>query len=317
MITISHKSKQYLLRTLKVLIVAGIFRYIYIEVSDIDVRVVHQIKDRIQLPLAQLAPSLLVLLFLSIINWFFEVLKWKTAVSYLQHISLKTATIQSLASLTVSLLTPNRIGEYGAKALYFAPKYRKQIMGLNLFTNTAQLFATLVFGFIGFLFCNQRIDFNFSKIYIFLFLLGIVIVLVLGYAFRNKELIKRFSIRGLLCFLKKITLSIKMKVIAYAFIRYIIFSYLFYMLLIFFGAQHTLFETLPLIFMMYLLASIIPTIFLLDVIVKGGIALWLFTLAGFPQIPVLSTVFCMWVLNFMIPAAIGSWFVVTYKTPAL
>jgi len=56
----------------------------------------------------------------------FEILKWQNLVSFYQKIvsfyqkiTFKSALIQSLSSLTASLITPNRIGEYGVKALYF------------------------------------------------------------------------------------------------------------------------------------------------------------------------------------------------------
>ena len=44
-----------------------------------------------------------------------EIAKWKILTNNVKKNSWLDATKQSLASLTLSLITPNRIGEYGAK----------------------------------------------------------------------------------------------------------------------------------------------------------------------------------------------------------
>jgi len=59
------------------------------------------------------------ILLLSVLNRFFEILKWQNLVSILKPISIFEATNQALSSLTAGLFTPNGIGEYAAKALFF------------------------------------------------------------------------------------------------------------------------------------------------------------------------------------------------------
>ena len=50
-----------------------------------------------------------------------------------------------------------------------------------------------------------------------------------------------------------------------------------------------------------------------DAIVKGSIALYLFNLAGVNDLTVLSIISLMWILNFALPAILGSFFVLSYK----
>ena len=95
------------------------------------------------------------LLFLSFLNRYFEILKWQQLVSSLQKISFKKSMEQCLGSLTLSLLTPNRIGEYGAKALYFKSAFRKRVLFINLISNLLQMLVTVVFGIIGILLLSQ------------------------------------------------------------------------------------------------------------------------------------------------------------------
>ena len=72
---------------------------------------------------------------------------------------------------------------------------------------------------------------------------------------------------------------------------------------------------MQLITSMYFLASIIPSIFLFDVVIKGSVALYLFSLIGINELVILSIVTCMWILNFVTPSIIGSFYVLHFKFP--
>jgi len=65
--------------------------------------------------------------FLSFLNRFFEILKWKNLTSWIGTISLYNATAQVLSALTAGIFTPNGVGEYAGKALYFNKKWRRKL----------------------------------------------------------------------------------------------------------------------------------------------------------------------------------------------
>ena len=50
-----------------------------------------------------------------------------------------------------------------------------------------------------------------------------------------------------------------------------------------------------------------------DVIVRGSVAVWLFSFIGLNELTVLSTVLVMWLLNFMLPALWGSFYVIKWQ----
>ncbi|WP_248912346.1 hypothetical protein [Gelidibacter algens] len=77
-------------------------------------------------------------------------MKWQTLVECISKVTFSQATAQTLGALTASLMTPNRIGDYGAKAMYYQPHLRKKIMFLNLIGNSAQMGITTILGVIGF-----------------------------------------------------------------------------------------------------------------------------------------------------------------------
>ncbi len=311
MIALSYKSKQYGLIALKVLILMGTFGYIYLKITQNESisfsEFIVTIRNR---------QSTLILLFFGFAaaNWFFEILKWQTVISPVRKLSLTEATRQSLASLAVSLPTPNRIGEYGAKAYFFAPDKRKKVLLLNFFSNITQMGITCIFGFYGLVYVIANFGLSISVVNGLIVVLALMIFGITGYIFKEKELlIKDLSIGKILRYTKSLPIEVKVKTILYSLLRYIIFSSLFYLLLNFFEAKIDVSEAMPIILAMYLLASVVPTIFIFDVVIRGGIAVWLFSLAGIPEWPVLCTVLAMWLLNFVIPAVWGSFYVVIHR----
>lgn len=258
--------------------------------------------------------SLVTFLLLALANWFFEILKWKTIVSTIAPLTFTSAMRQSLAALTVSLATPNRIGDYGAKAMFFQVEKRKQILLLNFFSNSFQMAVTCFFGIIGLVFVVLEFGISFSITKMMIFLISIVCLGYLGYYFKEKQLIlKGLSVSKVVQYFKNIAIETKLRILMFSIFRFLIFSYLFYTLLLFFGASLPFFEGMLIIFSMYLLVSLIPTIFIFDVLVRGGVAVWLFSMAGVSELVVLSTVLSMWLLNFVGPALWGSFYVITFK----
>jgi len=63
---------------------------------------------------------------------------------------------------------------------------------------------------------------------------------------------------------------------------------------------------------MYLLSSIIPTIFVFDVVIKGSVALYLFTIVGVNELTILCIITLMWILNFVLPSVFGGLFVLNF-----
>ena len=66
---------------------------------------------------------------------------------------------------------------------------------------------------------------------------------------------------------------------------------------------------------MYLLASIIPSIFIFDVVIKGSVAVYLFSIVGVNELTVLCIVTLMWLLNFVTPSVFGSYYVLNFNLP--
>lgn len=309
-----HKTKQYLLALAKVLVLTVTFGYIFFRLkynSNLDLSIV---AESILSKGNSLGYFILLFLSMSCLNWLLEIYKWKALISTIKKINFKTAAKQSLAALTVSLATPNRIGDYGAKALFFPKEKRRQVLALNLYSNNLQLLATVIFGTIGLLFFILHYNIAYSFSAVLALAAGISILLVLAFFLREKELfINGLSIAKILRFYKKIPLAVTVKTAGYSIMKYLTFSFLFFCVLSFFGAEIAFPKAMALIFSMYLLVSIVPTIFIFDVVVRGGVAVWIFSFEGISDLMVLSTVLTMWILNFVLPSLLGGYHILHYK----
>ncbi|MGC1632230.1 MAG: lysylphosphatidylglycerol synthase domain-containing protein [Gelidibacter sp.] len=261
--------------------------------------------------------TVFILLVLSAFNWGFEFLKWQTLVYCITKISFNEAAKQTLGALTASLFTPNRIGDYGAKAMYYQRHQRKKIVLLNLIGNTAQMIVTTIFGAIGIIYftLSYQPDLNYNGLFIGLGVLGFTATFLIwtlktnGFKKLKKLLYKQLD------FLKHISKNSLFKILLFSLVRYLIFSFQFYYLLYLFGIEMNYFEAMAVISSMYLLSSIIPSIFIFDVIIKGGVAIYLFGLIGVPEAIILSIVTLMWILNFVLPSLIGGYHVLKFKLP--
>ena len=313
--TLPYKTKQFFFVLIKISIVVGATYFIYKKLTtneNIDFYAFIQFLSKNN---AFSTKNIIFLLVLTSFNWFFEILKWKNLVCLVKQITFFEALKQSLAALTASLFTPNRIGDYGAKAIYYKRPLRKRILLLNLISNMAQMSVTLVFGIVGFsiFITKYNVDISYFNLLRYIALVMIIIsVFAVGVSY-NKFSIRGFSMDRIKAFIKSIASITHLKNILFSVFRYFIFSFQFYYLLHIFGTDLSYYEAMIIITSMYLFVSVIPTIFVFDVVVKGSIALYLFNFAGVDNLTILSITMLMWLLNFVLPSVFGSFYVLNFN----
>jgi uncharacterized membrane protein YbhN (UPF0104 family) len=149
MISIPHKAKQFIVFLIKLLIVTAAFYFIYDQLANNDK--LDWVKFHGLLWEKQSVWMILFLLSFSFINRFLEILKWQNLVSFIKTISLGESTKQVLGALTAGIFTPNGLGEYAGKALYFDKKKAGKIIFLNLICNGVQMILTIFLGQLDFL----------------------------------------------------------------------------------------------------------------------------------------------------------------------
>ena len=309
MIAIPHKAKQFLVFTVKILIVTGAFYFIYQQLANnnqLDWK-----KFSVLFHKNQSIGGIIFILFLSFLNRFFEILKWQNLVSWLQEISLYNATAQVLAALTAGIFTPNGVGEYAGKALYYDKGMTKKIVFLNLICNGIQMILTIIFGVFGLLYFNANFHIITTQTVVILF--GLVVILLLFSFFMKKITIKGYSLEKLIHKTNEIPKSIHQKNMVLGLCRYLVFSHQYYFLFLAFDVDLPYLMLMSAITSVYFLASSLPTFQFLDFAVKGSVAVYFLSLLGVNQWIVVFITTLMWFLNVVLPVVFGSYFVLNFK----
>lgn len=310
MISISDKAKQFLILVAKLLVVGGAFYFIYNQLAHNDKLDWTLFAEKFKKNQSVL--GILFILLLSVLNRYLEILKWQNLVGVIRKISVGESTKQVLGALTAALFTPNGLGEYAGKALFFDKSETKKIILLNLICNGVQMLLTIILGIFGLLYFNANYNVITTRTVAILFgglLVGVGILF-----FAKKLTIKGYSIEKIIHRINAIPKPIHQKNIVLASGRYLVFSHQYYFLFRAFDVELPYLIIMATIFAVYFLASSLPTFQFLDFAVKGSVAVYFFGLLGVNEWIVVFISTLMWFLNVVLPVVIGSYFVLNFKS---
>ena len=310
MISIPYKAKQFLILLIKILIVSGAFYFIYSQLANNDKLDWHKFQTLVLEK--QSFANISLILFLTFLNRFLEILKWQNLAQQVRPISLGESSRQVLGALAASLFTPYGIGEYIGKTLFFEKDQAKKIIFLNLICNGIQMVLTAVFGVFGLLYFNAYFDVITPKIVGGTF--GLLIIMVIVLFFTKKISFKGYSLEKLIHKINGIPKPIHRKNILLGIGRYLVFSHQYYFLFLIFDVQLPYLILMATITSVYFAAQCLPSFQFLDFAVKGGVAVYFFGLLGINEWIVLFISTLMWFLNTVIPVTFGSYFVLNFKT---
>ena len=311
-----YKTKQFFNFLIKLSVVVGASYYIYnrlVNESQIE------FSDFIQFLIEKGVFSVkngLFLIILTVFNQFFEILKWRKLVEILKNISVFRAAKETFSALISSLFTPNRIGGYATKAALYSKGERKKILLINLLNHMSQMTITVIAGIIGLTFFVLEFDpsipyFRIARIAFVLLVVGFI-----GYAGVKQT---RFRIRGfepekVKDFIRNFPRSNIYQALGFSLIRYLIFSFQFIFIVRLFGFNLDYMDGMIALSSMYFIASIIPALQLFDAVIKGSVALYLFTFLRVPDLIIISTTLLIWILNFALPAVVGAFYIIGHRT---
>ena len=267
-------------------------------------------------------------LLLMILNWSVEIFKWRFLIKKIEKISLLSSIIAVFSGITVSTITPNRIGEYGGRVFVLSAGNRWQGVVLTIVGSISQLITTICMGIASFLLFYPY--FNFSDLIEFLIVFAAVFsfFLLLTFYFNVSILL---SIIEKIKWLKKIVKYVSVLntlsktelfiVLLLSVLRHIIFSFQFYLLLKICGIDILLYQSFMLTSIIFFILAAIPTIALSEFGVRGSVSIFIFGLfykdmqcnIDILNIGVVSAAFFLWFVNLAIPAIIGSFFVFKLK----
>jgi len=304
----NNKAKQFLTVIIKLTIIGFAFYFVKNQLASkpLDLNIV---KDALKSKYAFLYVG--IILTLTFLNRFIEILKWRNLIQVIEKISVWESTKQVLSAITLGIFTPNGIGEYAGKLLFYKKEDAGKVILLNMICNGVQVIYAITFGLIGIFYINHLHKFI-PDIYFFYLFIFFIVAIVLILSIKNMQ-IKGFSLQSIFTYIGEIKKNIHQKNIILAFCRYVVLMNQYFFLYKLFHVEIPYFVLLGVVSAVYLLASSLPNFQILDFALKGSVAIFLFGLFGINEWIIAIVATLIWILNLVIPISIGSVFVLFYK----
>ena len=258
------------------------------------------------------------------LNWSIEALKWRYILQNKEKISVLLAIKAVFSGATISAVSPNRIGDYlGRVFVLKKTKFWEGVL-ITLIGSYAQTLVTLIFGgivffsFIG----PKMIEYNYlssmqSEVIRYVLVIGLLIGIV--FYFRISLLVRIIPLKWkrvhkYVEIFKQYTSKQLSITLLFSTIRYFVFSVQFYLLFLAVGLSEISFITgLGLISGIFLINTLRPSIALLEIGIRGSVAVFVFGLYFGFETNLDNAVFTastlIWLINIILPAIIGLFFV--------
>lgn len=261
-------------------------------------------------------------------NWGLEAVKWQYLAAPIEKIGLFKALKSVLSGVTLSLNTPNRIGEYGGRILYLKEGTRLKAISLSIAGSISQLIVTLIMGCLGLaylLFFVLQPDGSLMGLSYFwievLFIISVTVAfLLILFFFRMAWLIRLVEMipqaRRLVPYIEVLghfDTKILLRLLLISFFRYSVFVIQYILL------WQALQITIPwnigiwLVSVLFLVMAAVPSFAIADLGIRGQFSVALLGLFSENTIGIIGATFGIWILNLFLPAVAGSLAILSVK----
>jgi len=265
---------------------------------------------------------------LMLVNWGIEARKWQLLVRHMQPFSLLQSFKSVLSGCSVTMLTPNRIGEYGGRMLFVLPPHRIKAISLTIVGSISQLLITMIMGCMGLIFLrffshtgsnalpvlphfwgDVLIYFSVaSTIMLFLFYIR------LGWLVRLLEKLPALhKVTRHISVLDEFETKQLVQIMALSLLRYLVFVLQYVLLLQVMQVNISPGLSFWLITVFYLLMAVAPTVGFLELPVRAKASMELMMAYSTNTLGIQTAALTIWGINLVIPAIIGSLLILGIK----
>ncbi len=253
---------------------------------------------------------LFIVLLLVPVNIGLEAVKWRLLIRKTEVLSFSQSLRAVLAGFTTGFVTPNRIGEMAGRMTVSMAANRGKIAIYSLINSLSQNFIIALAGvpaFVAFVLVYQ--SYNFEVYLKYLIVVGLFLVVMTGLIFLIPTIAglnvfkKRWSGFGDLSKIKQVDL---LEVTLLSLLRFFVFCFQFYLLLLFFDVNLAVVNALITIPSMYLLVTFTPAFAVSEVIIRSSYAVFFVGFFSGNTPGIVASGLFIWVVNFAIPMMIGA-----------
>ncbi len=249
------------------------------------------------------------------VNWGLEAMKWQLLISKFENITFLQSMASVFSGVTISIFTPNRVGEFAGRIFYLRKADKLQATISSMIGSSFQLLITVLAGILAyFILQNNYNDFFQTSQFISTnAALGLIFcavlfvgVLVFIYLKRNKQFAKY---KKYIEVLSMYSLSELLVVGGLSLFRYAVFSFQYYLVLKLFGVNAGTTIFFSLIALTFFVTSVIPTFALTEIAVRGATAVYFFGTLYPDSTAIVAASLLLWIINLGVPALAGGIFI--------
>ena len=272
--------------------------------------------------------KLWIVVVLMFVNWGIEAKKWQLLINHLQQFSFHKALKSVLAGCSITMLTPNRVGEFGGRIIYVDNSNKIKAISLTIVGSISQLLVTLIMGCFGLFFLKYfsnesgnilEILPNFWQSFI-MSLSVIVTSVLLVFYLRLSWIVKLIEkVPVLQSFIRHISVLQEfnnmqlIQILSLSCLRYLVFVLQYVLLLQVIQIHIAGLLAFMLITIFYLCMAIVPTFGFIELPVRIGASWEILKLYTTNEVGVGAVALGIWLINLVIPALIGSILILSNK----
>jgi hypothetical protein len=266
-------------------------------------------------------PAFWIVLLLMPVNWGIESRKWQVLVQHVQRFSFLSAFKSVLSGCSITMLTPNRVGEYGGRILNLEEGNRIKAISLTIAGAISQLLVTMLIGCAGMAFLryfshNEAGGLSvlpefWGDVLIYMSVTITVVLLLfysrLGWLVRLLEkvpalerLIKHIRV------LDEFDYKQLLRILSLSFFRYLVFTTQYILLLQVMQVNIAVTTCFWLISVFYLVMALAPTIGFIELPVRVTASWAILKYYTVNELGVSAAALGIWLINLVLPAVIGS-----------
>ncbi len=282
----------------------------------------HALWEMLKAPQLLLIAALVFVLML--VNWGIEAVKWRNLLIPFVRIGPLLAFKATIAGTSLALISPNRTGEFVGRVMFLQPEMRVRGAVATMLGGIAQFVVTLFAGALALLAISQSSGWEEGQVAPLLGALALLtgtcaIFAVVFYS--DPGLLLRILVRipyverwhGELAILEQYSLGQLLQILLLSFLRYLVFTGQFVLLLVIFENGPSVLHAILAVPVIFLVSTIIPTVLLTELGVRGSVALAVLTPVGAADGTILLATFAIWLMNLMVPAIAGSLILITAR----
>lgn len=261
---------------------------------------------------------LLIAVVLMPLNWALETLKWQQLMRVYCRLPFGAAFAAVLSGVTISLFTPNRIGEYGGRLLALEPRLAWGTVISSLLGSWIQWTVLLTGGVAGVYHVATQLELaepgraaSFSIAGLALAALALWAIFhiqaLAGFAWKLLRGRWRRRVLSKLLPLRHYSGSSIGLSLLWAALRYAVYCTQYYLMLRFFGIHLPIGEAAAGISAIFLAQTSLPLPPLAGLMARGELALWVWGAYSPDTAAILAAAYGLFIINLSLPSLVGAW----------